>query len=89
MSFHKHIQIAGTVTVGPKGQVVIPSEVREQMGIIPGSKLVALYAPDKKTICFITEAQAQEFVDMMGSEYTHLRDKVQQATTQPPKGADE
>ena len=29
----KKIQLAGTATVGPKGQVVIPAEVREKMAI--------------------------------------------------------
>ena len=44
---HKHIQLMGTVTVGPKGQVVIPVEVREGMGITPGDKLIALYFDEK------------------------------------------
>ena len=48
MTFHKHIQLMGTVTVGPKGQVVIPVEVREGMGITPGDKLIALYFDEKK-----------------------------------------
>lgn len=33
MSYHENIQLAGTVTVGPKGQVVIPAEVRDSMGV--------------------------------------------------------
>jgi AbrB family looped-hinge helix DNA binding protein len=28
-----------TLTVSPKGQVVIPSEIRERLGITPGSKV--------------------------------------------------
>ena len=48
MTFHKHIQLMGTVTVGPKGQVVIPVEVREGMGITPGDQLIALYFDEKK-----------------------------------------
>ena len=47
MTFHKHIQLLGPVTVGPKGQVVIPVEVREGMGITPGDKLIALYFDEK------------------------------------------
>ena len=58
MSYHKNIHLVGTVTVGPKGQVVIPSEVRESMGINPGDKLVALYLDEKKSVAFITERQA-------------------------------
>ena len=33
---------AGTVTVGTKGQIVIPKEARELMGIQPGDTLVLL-----------------------------------------------
>lgn len=31
-----------TVTVGPQGRLVIPSEIRRQMGIGPGDVLLAL-----------------------------------------------
>lgn len=47
MTMHKNIQLVGTVTVGPKGQVVILSEVRDRMGIVSGDKLVALYFPEE------------------------------------------
>lgn len=76
MSFHKHIQLAGTVTVGPKGQVVIPSEVRDQMGIQPGDKLVALYFDQKKSVALITEEQAQNYVVQMGEQCTYFKEKL-------------
>ncbi|MEO8691238.1 MAG: AbrB/MazE/SpoVT family DNA-binding domain-containing protein [Candidatus Saccharimonas sp.] len=76
MSFHKNIKLAGTVTVGPKGQVVIPSEVRESMNIESGDKLLALYMADKKSVVFITEGQAQEFVNKMGEQFINLKNEV-------------
>lgn len=76
MGFHKdNIQLAGTVTLGPKGQVVIPSEVREQMSIEPGDKLVALYMPDSKAIGFVSESAMQSIIDRMGSHVDALRNK--------------
>lgn len=33
---------AGTVTVGTKGQIVIPKEAREMFGIKPGDTLILL-----------------------------------------------
>lgn len=67
------IRLAGTSSVGPKGQVVIPADVREAMNIKPGDKLIALYSPDKKAVAFITEAGAQSMVDSLGEKLSGLR----------------
>lgn len=37
----------GSVKVGPKGQIVIPKEVREMFGIAPGDALVLLADSDR------------------------------------------
>lgn len=79
MGFHKNIHLMGTVTVGPKGQVVIPADVREDMGIAPGDKLVALYFDDKKSVAFITERQAQDYIIKMGEQFTAFKQKLQES----------
>lgn len=88
MGFHKHIQLVGRMTVGPKGQVVIPADIRDHMGIGPGDKLIALYFADKKSLGIITEDQAQSFVDKMGENYTHLKDAVEKTVDTAPEGWD-
>ena len=67
-----HISIAGTVTVGPKGQVVIPADVREKMAVAPGDKLIALFVEDKNAISFITEGQVEKLVNKMGDNLSAL-----------------
>ena len=41
----------GSVTVGERGQVVIPAEAREQMGLHAGDKLLAFSHPTKQMVC--------------------------------------
>ena len=81
MSFHKNIHLLGTVTVGPKGQVVIPADAREAMGITPGDKLVALYFDEKKSVALITERQAQEYIIKMGEQFTQFKETLRKDTT--------
>lgn len=73
MNKGKMIDLAGTVTVGPKGQVVIPVEVRADMGIEPGDKLLALYVPSKKSVVFVSEEAAQHYIEEMGARFIHLK----------------
>ena len=68
------VHLLGTVTVGPKGQVVIPVEAREKMDLLPGDKLVALYITHKKSIAFVPEAQLESIIEKMGSHVSALRD---------------
>lgn len=39
-------QIVGTAKVGEKGQIVIPKEARDQLGIRPGDTLLVLVDPE-------------------------------------------
>lgn len=77
MKHEQMFRLVGTATVGPKGQVVIPAEVRESMGIKPGDKLIALHISHKNAIAFITEEQAQKLVDKMGAQVSGLRDALE------------
>lgn len=74
-----HFKLAGVATVGPKGQVVIPAEVREAMQIQPGDKLVAIYVEYKNAIAFITEAQAQTMVNKLARSAAGLGEALKEA----------
>ncbi|NLO07260.1 MAG: AbrB/MazE/SpoVT family DNA-binding domain-containing protein [candidate division WS1 bacterium] len=44
-------QFVGAVTVGERGQVVIPAEARETMGLSPGDKLLVFNHPTGEMVC--------------------------------------
>lgn len=80
MGFHKGIHLVGTATIGPKGQVVIPVEAREKMGVRPGDKVIALFIDDHKTVAYVCEKEMQAIINKMGAHVTHISDSFKQAT---------
>ena len=75
MGIH-NVSLVGAVTVGPKGQVVIPAEVRNNSHIRPGDKLIVLYNKDAQAAILVTESQAQQMVDQLGRQLYHLQDSL-------------
>lgn len=53
----------GSVTVGERGQVVIPSEVRRQLGINPGDHLLVFRHPLASGIVLTRLESVSEVVD--------------------------
>ena len=40
----------GTTTVGERGQVVIPAEIRKKLGVKPGGKFIVLLVPSRAVV---------------------------------------
>ena len=57
----------GAVTVGERGQVVIPASARDLCGIAPGDKLLVLVAPDRCGVAFVRVEKMQEMAQMMAA----------------------
>ncbi len=55
----------GTVTVGERGQVVIPAEAREQLSISAGDKLLVFGRPSGPGLTMVKIAQMAEFIAYM------------------------
>ena len=72
------IEFAGAVTVGPKGQVVIPVEAREALDIKPGDKLIAIYTNDTahRAVGFLTEDAIEDMLQTMDQRVSILRQKL-------------
>jgi AbrB family looped-hinge helix DNA binding protein len=58
----KDIQIYGTVKVGEKGQVVIPSAARKEFSIEPGNLLLVATGPGKQGIVLVKTDAVKELV---------------------------
>lgn len=61
-----HIQLVGRVTIGARGQIVIPVEIRERLGLLPGEHALALLIPDSGAVAFVHEAKLQELIAKAG-----------------------
>jgi len=59
------LRVYGTATVGTKGQIVIPSDAREELGLAPGEKVVIVGSPQKGFVGIMREPVFTQFLDKM------------------------
>lgn len=64
-------KLYGTATVGTKGQVVIPADAREDIGIKAGDRLYVVGSSEKKWVGLIQEEQLRAFLE-------HLTENIEQ-----------
>lgn len=55
----------GAVTIGERGQVVIPAEARKKCGMEPGDRILAFYAPWSCGITFVRVEMVHRLHEMM------------------------
>lgn len=66
MQQHCMMPMMATVTIGQKGQIVIPKEAREMLGLTSDSKLVLVAKADG--IMLFPAEQMEHFVNMMQAQ---------------------
>lgn len=67
-------QLFGTATVGTKGQVVIPADAREALGIKTGDRLYVVGSKSKEWVGFIKEEQLREMLEHLTNNIEHYKD---------------
>jgi AbrB family looped-hinge helix DNA binding protein len=67
----------GAVTVGERGQVVIPASVREALGISAGDKLLVFAHPSGSGVLFTKLQDLQRMTELIGAA-------LQQHNEEPP-----
>lgn len=55
------MQIYGTVKVGERGQVVIPSKARKELNIKPGDLLLVVAGKNRRSIAMVKADAMREF----------------------------
>lgn len=70
----KDKKLYGTATVGTKGQVVIPSDARDDLNIQPGDRLYVVGSVEKKWVGFLKEDQLRELVEQLTENIEKYKD---------------
>ena len=66
----------GAVTVGERGQLVIPAELRRALRIKPGDQLMVFAKLDKKVINLMPTKDFSEFLEKAAKLISKLESKV-------------
>ena len=66
-------KLYGTATVGTKGQVVIPSEAREELNIQAGDRLYVIGSPDKGFIGLLKEDTLEHFIEQTNLQLENFK----------------
>lgn len=66
-------KLYGTATVGSKGQVVIPADAREELGIKPGDRLYVVNAMHGMGVVFLKEECLESMVEELTAQVENFR----------------
>lgn len=66
-------KLYGTATVGTKGQVVIPCEAREELGIKPGDRLYVVDAMHGSGVVLLKEETIESVLQRMTAQLESFR----------------
>ncbi len=69
-------KVYGTATVGERGQLVIPAELRKALRIKSGDQLMVFAKLDKKVINLMPEKEFSEFLEKAAKLIAKLESKV-------------
>jgi AbrB family looped-hinge helix DNA binding protein len=69
------ITVYGTVKVGERGQIVVPSDARKEFDIKPGDFLLVVGTPMRDGIALIKAEAVEEMIGKLTSGLTRLGDK--------------
>lgn len=66
----------GAATVGERGQIVIPAEARNELGFLPGEKLLIMRHPVHEGIMVFKLEGVRAFVDEFQTQLQHAESVI-------------
>lgn len=84
MGFHEFNHSLSVATIGTKGQIVIPRDVRDTLGVGPGDKVVIMTRGEHAAILMPMD-NVQEWVDKMTAGIDELKHIADQSKKQKKK----
>ena len=73
----------GSVTVGERGQVVIPADARKRFQIEPGDKLLMMSTPDQKSLMLCRLDSLREFMNAFQEGLTRIEQSIAESAAPP------
>ncbi|MCE9586376.1 AbrB/MazE/SpoVT family DNA-binding domain-containing protein [Candidatus Uhrbacteria bacterium] len=74
ISFNPDEHLLGSTVMGERGQVVIPKEFRDKMGLESGSRLVVMQHGDGP-VCLVKAEEMKDFVKAMYDKVNSVLEK--------------
>jgi AbrB family looped-hinge helix DNA binding protein len=74
----------GAVTVGERGQIVIPAEGRKVMGLVPGDKVLVFYFPYVNGVVIAKVAQMHKLHELLAENLMWV-DRMTAEAEEPPE----
>jgi AbrB family looped-hinge helix DNA binding protein len=68
-----------TITVGERGQIVIPADMRKELEIQPGDELVAMSHPEKNAVMIFKIDDMRGFISRLSEELGKVKPSVEPA----------
>lgn len=75
---HEKTEAMDMVTLGERGQVVIPAQIRDRLGLAAGDKLMA-FCKHAEMICLVPASSMRRLVDVLNAQLSEIESPDQPA----------
>lgn len=77
--FWQEVKCFGSVTVGPRGQVVIPANVRRDLDIVAGATMLVFVGPGKRGLLLLKAESLEQLVSVASERLADIERTLKEA----------